>query len=267
MVRPDLPAAPVNFRDPQSGGSPMPFYPQLPDDERRMMNLRPSITPRSVRDPQSGGSPTPFYPQLPTDERRMMDMRPTTFLEKHLSDRLPDRVKNLLATNDPGVIDGKGFDRGGGFSGEQSLFGKAGTSTFTPPAEEGKSGREFDLPARVNAPGSVERQKNDRNSMIALAIAKIQASQGGNPLTPAQKAQAAAEVDVYIANRATTMGDYSREEFDLSNFLQSIGTGAVRGAGTGLVAGLTYGAAAGIPGGPPAMLVGAGAAATGGLLK
>ena len=261
MVRPDLPAAPVNFRDPQSGGSPMPFYPQLPDDERRMMNLRPSITPRSVRDPQSGGSPTPFYPQLPTDERRMMDMRPTTFLEKHLSDRLPDRVKNLLATNDPGVIDGKGFDRGGGFSGEQLLFGNAGTSTFTPPRDEGKSGTEFDLPARVNAPGSVERQKNDRNSMIALAIAKIQASQGGNPLTPAQKAQAAAQVDVYIANRATTMGNRSEMEFDFSDFFGNIAGNAGLGALAGFDIGGTVGLLAGIPAGPPGMLATGGAGA------
>ena len=272
MVRPDLPTAPVNYRrDPQMDLPPTDERRMIsprpsPTDERRLMGMRPSprIYPDSVRGAPMNYERDPQMDLPPIDERRMMNLRPSRPgsdmpFNQPRNETFPSAAgaewRNTQPTFGPDAIDMSETVPG------PRRFPNAGTSTFTPPAEEGKSGREFDLPARVNAPGSVERQKNDRNRMIALAISKIQASQGGNPLTPAQRAQAAAEVDVYIANRATTMGDYSRKEFDLSDFLQSIGTGAVRGAGTGLAAGLTLGAGSGILGGPPAMLVGAAGAA------
>ena len=272
MVRPDLPTNPVNYRrDPQMDLPPTDERRMIsprpsPTDERRLMGMRPSprIYPDSVRGAPMNYERDPQMDLPPIDERRMMNLRPSRPgsdmpFNQPRNETFPSAAgaewRNTQPTFGPDAIDMSETVPG------PRRFPNAGTSTFTPPAEEGKSGREFDLPARVNAPGSVERQKNDRNRMIALAIAKIQASQGGNPLTPAQRAQAAAEVDVYIANRATTMGNRSEMEFDFSDFFGNIagnaGVGALAGAGTFG----TVGMLGGIPAGPAGMLATGGAAA------
>ena len=308
MVRPDLPAAPVNYRrDPQMD---LP-----PTDERRFIN--PKLAPAIYkRDPQMDLPPTDERRLMDMRERRLMDMRPnlpdidwaSRTNEESKKQRWPGGSElgyregfgtkfNLMNENEPNdfmfsvrgnedpkkygiterynIATGKGgrgylsvLDTRPGVAPDPSVplavpgrlrYPNAGTSTFTPPKDEGISGATFDLPERMYGPKDGERENNDRNSMIDLVQREMQIKQGGVPLTAAQKRAAIAEVDVYIANRGTTLGQYKHQDFDFTDLLGEIAANAAAGSGMGAYFGGTGGAILGIPGGPPAM------AATGGL--